>query len=153
MRNVQTIKEMLMAATFEVFEKMFYIFSEPLDTELADPDVLSSIRFAGPASGKMRLFLSRGVAAAMTENMLGLDRSEITHPILADCVKECTNIICGNFVRKFEAERTFHLSIPSFEMISEGINRGPENKPSAVHLRLAAREGNIEVELVGSGIQ
>ena len=30
MANIKTIQEMLMTAIFEVFERMYYIFSEPL---------------------------------------------------------------------------------------------------------------------------
>ena len=33
MANIKKIKEMLTTATFEVFERMFYVFSEPLQSE------------------------------------------------------------------------------------------------------------------------
>lgn len=153
MRNVSTIKEILTAATFEVFEKMYYIFSEPAYTEGGDYYLKSSIQFIGPSNGEVQLLLSRGVSEAMAENMLGLDQNEITRAILADCGKECINMICGAFLRGLDSEKPFHLSSPSVEEFSEDLHQGQPKQPPAVCLRLSAKEGNVGVELICSDIQ
>ena len=79
----------------------------------------STINFSGSVNGEIQIFLNRAIAETMVKNMLNLHQDEIDLPIMADCVKESLNMICGNFLRKLDPERVFDLSIPTFEMISE----------------------------------
>lgn len=152
MANIKKIKEMLTTAIFEVFEKMFYVFSEPLQSEGDGYQMKASIDFSGPVSGEIQLLLNRKIAETMVKNMLGFEEAEINEPIVADCVKESLNMICGNFVRKLDPERVFHLSIPTFEMISEKKHYGCEEKDQEVHLTFASDDGNIEVIMIASGM-
>jgi hypothetical protein len=46
----------------------------------------------------------------------------------------------------------FHLSIPTFEMISEKMHQGQEGRDQEVHLTFAADNGNIEVVMIAPGI-
>jgi hypothetical protein len=61
----------------------------------------------------MALSLSRDIAEAMVQNMLNLEGEEITETMMADCVKEAINMICGNFVRRLDPERCFSSRSPA----------------------------------------
>lgn len=145
MANIKTIQEMLTRAIFEVFERMYYIFSEPLKGNGGNYQMKSTINFSGSANGSIQLFLSRGIAEAMVKNMLNLPQDEIDLPIMADCVKESLNMICGNFVRKLDPERVFDLSLPTFEMISDDADKGPEVMDHQVSLTFVADGGNVRL--------
>ena len=145
MANIKTIQEMLTRAIFEVFERMYYIFSEPLKGNGGTYQMKSTINFSGSANGSIQLFLSRSIAEAMAKNMLNLQQDEIDLPIMADCVKESLNMICGNFVRKLDPERVFDLSIPIFEMISDDSEKGPEVRDQQVDLTFVADGGNVRL--------
>lgn len=145
MANIKTIQEMLTRAIFEVFEKMYYIFSEPLSGNGGNYQMKSTINFSGSANGRIQLFLSKGIAETMVKNMLNLPQDEIDLPIMADCVKESLNMICGNFVRKLDPERVFDLSIPIFEMISDDGDKGPEVMDHQVNLTFVADGGNVRL--------
>ena len=150
--NIKKIKEILTTAIFEVFEKMFYVFSEPLQSEGENYQMKSAINFSGPVSGEIHIFLNRPIAEMMVTNMLGLDEGEINESIMADCIKESINMICGNFLRKLDPDRVFHLSIPTFEMISGDLHRGQEEKDQELQLTFATDNGNMAVVMTVSGI-
>jgi CheY-specific phosphatase CheX len=150
--NTKKIKEILTTAIFEVFEKMFYVFSEPLQSEGENYQMKSTIHFSGPVSGEIHIFLNRPIAEMMVMNMLGLDGGEINESIMADCIKESVNMICGNFLRKLDPDRVFHLSIPTFEMISGDLHRGQEEKDQELQLTFATDNGNMTVLMTVSGI-
>jgi CheY-specific phosphatase CheX len=152
MANIKKIKEMLTTAIFEVFEKMFYVFSEPVQADGENYQMKSSINFSGPVSGEIHILLNRAIAETMVKNMLGLDEDEINDVIMADCIKESINMICGNFLRKLDPDRVFHLSIPTFEIISEDVHHGEEGKDGEVYLTFAADDGNMAVVMTAAGI-
>lgn len=111
---MKKIPEILRVSIFEVFEKMFYIFLEPLDDESIGYDMEAAIRFDGCLKGEIRILLSMDMAENMIQNMLGLEKDEITSQIIEDCSKEAANMICGNFLGKFDSTKVFNLSIPTF---------------------------------------
>lgn len=150
--NIKRIKEILTTAIFEVFEKMFYVFSEPLRSEGENYQMKSTINFNGPVSGEIHIFLNRPIAEMMVTNMLGLDDGEINESIMADCIKESVNMICGNFLRKLDPDRVFHLSIPTFEMISGDLHRDQAEKDQELRLTFATDKGNMTVVMTVSGI-
>lgn len=145
MANIKMIQEVLTRAIFEVFEKMYYIFSEPLKGNGGNYQMKSTISFSGSANGNIQIFLSRGIVEAMVKNMLNLKQDEINLPIMADCVKESLNMICGNFLRKLDPERVFDLSIPVFEMIPDDGGNGPEVMDHQLNLTFIAEGGNVRL--------
>lgn len=147
MVNIKTIRDMLTAAIFEVFERMYYIFSEPLKGNGGNYQMKSTIKFGGSANGMTQIFLQRGVAETMAKNMLNLQQDEIDLPIMADCVKESLNMICGNFLRKLDPEKVFDLSIPTFEMIADDGDSGPETGDHQISLTFVADGGNVRLIL------
>jgi CheY-specific phosphatase CheX len=144
MADIRMREAILTTAIFEVFEKMFYLFAEPLRGGGGNYQMTSSIRFEGPSTGTMELSLSRDIAAAMVQNMLNLEGEEITEAMMADCVKEAINMICGNFVRRLDPEKVFQLSIPSFTMGSAPAD-GRESAQDRLCLAFTAEGGYIEV--------
>ncbi|MCG6534965.1 MAG: hypothetical protein L7F78_09790, partial [Syntrophales bacterium LBB04] len=63
--------------------------------------------------------------------------------LLEDCLKESVNMICGNFLRMFDASKVFNLSIPCFS--SENIAENNADNSSGYDLRLdfEANEGRL----------
>jgi CheY-specific phosphatase CheX len=152
MVNTKKTQEMLTKAIFEVFERMYYIFSEPLKGNGGNYQMKSTINFSGSTHGTIRLFLSRGIAETMVKNMLNLQKDEIDLPIMADCVKESLNMICGNFVRKLDSERAFYLTIPIIEMIPEDESQGPEVMDHQMDLTFLTDGGQVRLVMTAPDI-
>jgi CheY-specific phosphatase CheX len=128
MANTKKTHDLLMNAIFEVFEKMFFVFLEPLDEDVKY-DMVASINFTGPIKGEFHVFFTRGVAEAMVQNMLGVDADGVTDKLIEDCAKEAVNMISGNFLQKYDSSKVFDLSIPLFENKS-GVFRQQEEASS-----------------------
>jgi hypothetical protein len=113
METTTLIKKTLTIATFDVFEKMFYIFLEM--ASLGDQqrcDMVASLRFSGPLEGEIRLYLPGALAGAMAENMLSVHPSQVTKAMREDCAREAVNMIGGEFLRTLDPTRVFNLSVP-----------------------------------------
>lgn len=104
-------KEIWVTSIFEVFEKMFYIFLEQVEIR-GHYDMIAEISFKGPRRGGMRFYFPDSFSRTMAANMLNLEPDEITQTVMEDCLKESANMICGNFLHKFDAGRTFDLGLP-----------------------------------------
>ncbi|HQP26133.1 MAG TPA: chemotaxis protein CheX [Smithellaceae bacterium] len=111
---MKKIQETLMTSIFNVFEKMFFVFLEPLDEDI-QYDMVTSIKFTGVMKGEIKAYLSRGIVDIMAQNMLSMEPSEITDQTIEDCAKESINMIAGSFLNKLEPSQVFDLSIPDFE--------------------------------------
>ncbi|MEN6469813.1 MAG: chemotaxis protein CheX [Smithella sp.] len=119
---MKKIQEILMNSIFEVFEKMFFVFLEPFDEDI-QYDMMTSIQFSGPRKGDIKAYLSKGVASIMAQNMLGLERKDVTDKTMEDCAKEALNMIAGSFLNKLDAKQAFDLSIPVYEKKSGTFKR------------------------------
>jgi CheY-specific phosphatase CheX len=141
MENMQKIKKTLMTSIFEVFEKMFYVFLEPVDNNAWKHHSIVSIHFSGPMKGGLRACFSQGLADAMVLNMLNVDESEITEKLREDCLKESVNMICGSFLRNIDSSKVFDLSLPVCE--SGNVETGhAASGPSEQTLRLDFSSGS-----------
>jgi len=141
------IEETMRFSIFEVFEKMFYIFLEPLNDESNEYDMEAAIRFEGFLSGEIRLLLSMDIAKTMIQNMLSLKKDEITTQRMEDCSKEAVNMICGNFLGKFDSTKVFNLTIPSFGMGSTIIEPGK----NACRMDFDSDEGRVGLIIDANG--
>jgi len=110
---MERVKEILTASTFEVFEKMFYLFLEPGDRCLAH-DCRSSVRFDGLVRGVLHLQATRPLAAVMAENLLGAPEAGSAPEQVQDCLKEAANMVCGNFLVNLNPAGRFSLSLPDW---------------------------------------
>jgi CheY-specific phosphatase CheX len=107
------LRQNLMKAVFEVFEKMYYIYLEPVENEAAGKDFSAvEISFSGTIEGSIVARYSPDLSMLMAENALGMDSQEISDQLLADCRKECLNMFCGNFLQKHNADKLFHMTLP-----------------------------------------
>jgi CheY-specific phosphatase CheX len=113
-KPMKEMKEIMMAAIFDVVEQMFYVFLEPVGDEYADYAMEAAIQFKGDLKGEMSVLVSDGLAKSMVQNLLGLETGQMTKEDIEDCVKEVANMICGNFLGRLDQTRTFALSVPSF---------------------------------------
>ena len=113
MGNTKKIQEMLMNSIFEVFEKMFFVFFEPLNEDVKY-DMISSINFTGPITVEIKVFFTIGLAETMVQNMLSLSRKDVTEKMMEDCAKEAVNMIGGSFLHKLDSSKAFDLSLPMF---------------------------------------
>ncbi len=151
MANIKPIKEMLMKAIFEVFEKGFFVFAEPVREATGDYQLRASIRFSGPMEGAIQLAISENLAKIMAANMLSLDDGQVTEPIIADCVKECLNMICGSFVRKVDPDHVFDLAIPEFERIADRSGDADARSGPDMRLMFDTEGGAFEVLMMAPG--
>ncbi len=112
MEATQTIRKILTTSTFDVFEKMFFIFLEMSGTGRQQYDLVTSIRFSGPIEGELRLCLSDSLVLVMVQNMLSVRQDDVTREMKEDCAKEAANMISGEFLRTLDTTKIFHLTVP-----------------------------------------
>jgi CheY-specific phosphatase CheX len=120
----ENIRQTLTKATFEVFEKMFFVFLEPVESAKVRYDSVSFIDFDGRATGGLCLMMSRGLTEMMAQNMLGCEPAEITDQMIEDCSKEAANMVCGNFLRKMSEQDIFKLNLPKYAPMDQAANSG-----------------------------
>jgi CheY-specific phosphatase CheX len=130
-----------MNSIFEVFEKMFFVFLEPLDEDVKY-DMTSSINFTGPLNGEIKVFFAVGLARNMVQNMLSLNEKAVTGKMIEDCAKEAVNMVAGNFLQKLDSSKVFDLSIPVFANSSGVFVHQNKNKTEAMWNLSFESEGN-----------
>jgi CheY-specific phosphatase CheX len=144
--DMNHVKKMITMSIFEVFEKMYYIFLEPREIESSDEQRRGvTIQFCGVINGEMHAYYSDALAEAMIENALGIEKEDITDLVREDCLKECMNMICGNFLQKLEPDKVLQLSIPRY------IGKAPTPYDidilESIHLAFETEEMKIDVVL------
>jgi CheY-specific phosphatase CheX len=113
MDQQEKLRQNLMRAVFEVFEKMYYIFLEPVEKGAARKDFSAvEIGFTGDISGSIIARFPRELSMMMAGNALGMDEEEMSDQILVDCRQECLNMLCGNFLQKHDADKLFNMTLP-----------------------------------------
>lgn len=112
MEATQTIGKILTTSTFDVLEKMFFIFLEMSDVRRQQYDLVTSIRFSGPIEGEIRLCLSDSLALVMVQNMLSMRQKDVTREMKEDCAKEAVNMIAGEFLRTLDRTKMFQMTVP-----------------------------------------
>jgi CheY-specific phosphatase CheX len=143
-----------MNAIFEVFEKMFFIFLEPVENTNNRYDHISSIDFEGRMKGGLSIKFSRKMAEMMARNMLGCEKDEITDHVLADCAKEAANMVCGNFLRKMSRDEIFKLGLPRYALRGRGEQEDMLPPAGADHITLSfkaeSEEETLQLKFFGS---
>ncbi|HET6461666.1 MAG TPA: chemotaxis protein CheX [Syntrophales bacterium] len=111
---MRDMKEIMMAAIFDVVEKMFYVFLEPVADEYSDYAMEAAVQFKGDVKGEISILVSEALAENMVRNFLGLAQGQMTRDDVEDCMKEVANMVCGNFLGRLDRTKVFDLSMPSF---------------------------------------
>jgi len=122
--NMKKIEKTMRLSIFEVFEKMFFVFLEPSESNNNKYTIEAAIRFHGTMDGEMKLLFSSAMINTMVQNMLDLKEGECDGQEIEDCSKEAVNMICGNFLGKFDSSEVFNLSIPTFNPECSEISPG-----------------------------
>ncbi len=119
---MEEIRQKLMESIFEVFERMLFVFLEPLDESGSISGPEASIHFdSDNITGTCRLMVDQSLATIMAQNLMGDGCGELDKQCVGDCVKEALNMISGNFLSKYDRSRVFNLSIPE---LSDGAMVG-----------------------------
>jgi CheY-specific phosphatase CheX len=145
MEATQKIRTILTTSTFDVFEKMFFIYLEISDAETHQYGLVTSIRFSGPLEGEIRLCLSDSLVLAMAENMVSVDRNDVTREMMEDCAKEAANMVGGAFVRTLDTTKIFQLTIPVCLPDESAV---PQESPGADReewLRFESKQGQLGI--------
>lgn len=112
---LQRARNSFRQSIYEVMEKMYFIFLEPVSDGLDEEHMHEAeVDFSGLWAGKITVLFSSELLKLMISNVLGLDDEEIGEKITEDTAKECVNMVAGSFLRKFEPDKALHLSIPSY---------------------------------------
>jgi CheY-specific phosphatase CheX len=115
-------------------------------------DLVTSIRFSGPLEGEIRLFLSDSLVLAMAENMVSVDRSDVTREMKEDCAKEAANMIGGAFVRSLDTTKVFHLTFPVCLPGESAVPQESSGVDQEEWLRFESEQGQLLVGLKIQGI-
>jgi CheY-specific phosphatase CheX len=149
METTEILRQNLMKAVFEVFEKMYFIFLEPVETEGTWKNFSAvEIGFSGEISGTIIARFPRELSMIMAENALGMDDDEITEQILADCRNECLNMLCGNFLQKHDPDRLFHMTLPKAVAGQGGDEKNAAAKLYALDLNFESDQMPLRVEMI-----
>jgi len=147
MDNTKTIRKIFQDSIFEVFEKMFFVFLEVSNKRRLECRLAASIDFSGRKNGKLTVYFSEGVCDTMVRNMLSIPPEEATEKLREDCVKESVNMICGDFLRNFDAATVFDLSLPGIDSVRGDVLVEEIEKENMVSLTFGSDAGMIGVSL------
>jgi len=140
--------ENLKAATFEVFEGMFFLFPElPLlePPRWKGPGVRAWVPVNGPRQFCIGLTVPESLARKMAANFLGLGNQEPTPEQIQDVVREGANMVAGSFLAREGASAAFHLQPPRSQTLDLGA---PHFRLNLNHLLfLVEEEEGLEVFL------
>ncbi|MCL6620819.1 MAG: chemotaxis protein CheX [Syntrophobacterales bacterium] len=137
--------ENLKAATFEVFESMFFLFPEPPLLEppvFKGPGVQAWVPVQGPRAFRIGLTVPQSLARKMAANFLGLATNDPTVEQIRDAVQEGANMVAGSFLAREGASPAFHLQPPQSRLLDLG---SPLFRLSLNHLLLLVDDDSLEV--------
>lgn len=139
--------ENLKAATFDVFETMFFLFPEPIGEHEAAVNGFAFQAWtpvAGPKSFQVGLTVPLPLAQKMAANFLGLEEGELAGDKLEDMLREAAAMVAGNFLSREQVSAAFHLEPPQSSQLDGQAHRW---RPHA-HCLLFILEGHpLEVFL------
>lgn len=137
--------EMLVAATGEVLETMFFtgVYGPaPASASPAVPRLAARLSFESTPSGALTLSVSEPAVRALAANFLA---SEEDDPLpvsqLGSVICELANMICGSLLSRVKAEEHFRLCSP--ELLPDGAACPPD----ALSQSLDVGDGAIDLWL------
>jgi len=149
MEQNKILRQNLMKAVFEVFEKMYYIYLEPVEGEAVGKDFSSvEIGFSGDIEGIIISRFPHELSMMMAANALGMDDQQMTDQILADCRKECLNMLCGNFLQKHNTDKLFHMTLPKAVIGKGGSDLDVQRQVYKLDLNFESARVPLRVEMV-----
>jgi CheY-specific phosphatase CheX len=133
------------AATFEELALLFPDVALTPEQEEAPLDVVVSVEFRGPLTGRLVLRASSCVLPVIAANMLGEEASRHV-PLQRDALGELANVICGNVLPAIGGvEAIFYLAAPYVQPTDRAQSRD-EDAPQATVV-FGVEEGRVEASL------
>ena len=118
----EKIQRAVRGAVPDVFEKMYFMFPEPVleeDPELSLPESCFKATVAVKNSSELLvLYGSEKLVMDMAGSFLGTDQ-EIQEADLIDVFKEAANVIAGNIVTSLSLEGSISLDVPVAERLRD----------------------------------
>ncbi len=145
MEATQKIRKILTTSTFDVFEKMFFIFLEVSKTGWRQCDLVTSIHFSGPFEGEIQLGFSDSLVLAMVENMLSVDQQDVTRTMREDCAKEAVNMIGGQFLRTLDSTKIFNMAVPVCLPDTSEAQQGTPGQGLEQCLSFESEQGHLSI--------
>ena len=132
----EALTKAMKSSISEVLEKMFYL---PLDFPESknekefpnlktDKTIISRIKFSGPFSGYLLLYIPRELAESLTISFMGIDEDNISQDYVTSTVKEIINMITGNAFRNFDDQAVFDLGIPELINFDDMIRENSKSE-------------------------
>ena len=137
--------ETLRQVVSDVLERFAFSFVEDEAPQFQDTGwLLSDLAFRGPVTGKVSLALPHALAAELGVNILGVEPDAVTPELVADTVKELSNIICGDLLfRLYGPQAIFDLCVPALRLLPSG---------KAVEQEMPADAAVVELSVEGHRI-
>ena len=130
----EEIHKAVREAVPEVFEKMYFMFPEPIlenDSELSLPESCFKATVAIKESSELFvLYGSEKLVMDMAGSFLGTDQ-EIEESDLVDVFKEAANVIAGNIVTNMSLDGSIGLDVPVSERLRDCSE--PQNAQGIVY--------------------
>ncbi len=139
--------ENLKAATFEVFEIMFFLFPEtvaPHEVGLKGESIKAWVPITGPKSFLIGLTAPLPLAQKMAANFLGLEEDDATPDGLEDMLREAANMLAGNFLNREQVAAPFRLQPPHSQRLNFAVDPW---QPQAHSLLLMVDDNALEIFL------
>ncbi len=149
---MQRTMKILETSIFDVFEKMFFVYLEPCGAASVpgDPYMKATIAFDGPMNGEINAYFSKPFLSLMAQNMLSVNRGEVTDEMREDCAREAVNMICGHFLSLVDPGRQYELTVPECGPAAdtasedERLDYAADMMPWAVAVSLSGSVKNFE---------
>jgi CheY-specific phosphatase CheX len=151
---IEDLRAKMIAAVSKVFETMFFIYPElreesekvgqaPSGGEMLPGEpgqeplvtfLKNEIGFHGESSGRIKLYVPYELATQMAANFMGLEEKEVGETQALDMGGELINMIAGNLFSILGKKRSYHMGVPSTEIITESqIQDGLKNSGTTLN--------------------
>ncbi len=139
--------ENLKAATFEVFETMFFLFPESLEEAGAlftGAAFQAWVPITGPKSFQVGLTVPHALAQKMATNFLGLEEDGLPGDKLEDVIREAANMVAGNFIGREGVSAAFRMEAPRSQRLDFATQAW---RPHTYYLLFTLADGGLEIFL------
>ncbi len=142
--RTQELENNLVGAVRDVLGTMFFtdvVDDQKLPVLLGDQPLTVRVGFAGETAGVLHLRVPAETAGVLASNFLGAQPGEpLTGEQIDEVVRELSNMLCGAFLSRHEAEQIFELTSP------ENVEHpGPE--PGEIRRGMELENGCLELTL------
>jgi CheY-specific phosphatase CheX len=130
----EALTEAMKESISKVLETMFFLPIEPLDQATGEdldrlksrPLTVADLKFSGPVSGALRLYIPNELALSLTANFLGCEEGEVSQRQTGQTIQEILNMIAGNTFSELNDNAIYNLEIPENVQVQKCHSTGVE---------------------------